>query len=110
MGVYGPLWPSTKVYIVALYSYECLPECIYQGLIYTAMMSTFVYKVYIAFSLFPDVYDPAIKLNMQSANGTRDWSLGLARNVPFTIGTITLYLQVHIIDSPAYDILLGRPF
>jgi len=56
------------------------------------------------------VYDPTIKLNMQSANGTTDWSLGLARNVPFTIGTITLYLQVHIIHAPAYDILLGRPF
>ena len=56
------------------------------------------------------VYDPAIKLNMQSANGTTDWSLGLARNVPFTIGSITLYMQVHIIGSPAYDILLGRPF
>ena len=56
------------------------------------------------------VYDPAIKLNMQSANGNTDWSLGLARNVPFTIGAITLYMQVHIIRSPAYDILLGRPF
>jgi hypothetical protein len=56
------------------------------------------------------VYDPAIRLNMQSANGSTDWSLGLARNVPFTIGSITLYMQVHIIGSLAYDILLGRPF
>ena len=56
------------------------------------------------------VYDPTIRLNMQSANGSTDWSLGLARNVPFTIGSITLYMQVHIIGSPAYDILLGRPF
>ena len=56
------------------------------------------------------VYDPAIRLNMQSANGTTDWSLGLARNVPFTIGSVTLYMQVHIIGSPAYDVLLGRPF
>lgn len=56
------------------------------------------------------VYDPTIRLNMQSANGSTDWSLGLARNVPFTIGSITLYMQVHIISSPAYDILLGRPF
>jgi hypothetical protein len=55
-------------------------------------------------------YNPVIKLNMQSANGTTDWSLGLARNVPFTIGAITLYMQVHIIGSPAYDVLLGRPF
>ena len=55
-------------------------------------------------------YDPRIRLNMESANGTFDWSLGLARNVPFLIGTITLYLQVHIIRSPSYEILLGRPF
>jgi hypothetical protein len=55
-------------------------------------------------------YDPKIRLHMESANGTFDWSLGLARNVTFLIGTITLYLQVHIIRSPSYEILLGRPF
>jgi hypothetical protein len=47
---------------------------------------------------------------MQSANGDVDQSLGLARNVPAKIGDITLYLQIHVIKSPAYDILLGRPF
>ncbi|KAF9537435.1 hypothetical protein CPC08DRAFT_607474, partial [Agrocybe pediades] len=56
------------------------------------------------------IYDPTVKLNMQSANGTVDQSLGLARNVPFRIGSIVLYMQVHIIRAPAYDILLGRPF
>ena len=55
-------------------------------------------------------YDPVVRLNMQLANGTTDWFLGLARNVPFAIGSITLYMQVHIIRSPAYDVLLGRPF
>jgi hypothetical protein len=55
-------------------------------------------------------YDPAIRLPMESANGNLDWSLGMAHNVPFTFGEITLYLQVHIIREPAYDILLGRPF
>lgn len=55
-------------------------------------------------------YDPQIRLNMESANGSFDWSLGLSRNVPFLIGTITLYLQVHVIRSPSYEILLGRPF
>jgi hypothetical protein len=52
-------------------------------------------------------YDPSIKLNMQSANGEVDQSLGLSRNVPCKINTITLYLQIHIIRSPAYNILLG---
>src|SRR5271168_4141213 len=55
-------------------------------------------------------YDPSIILNMVSANGNINQSLGLARNVPFQVGSITFYLQVHIIQSPAYDVLLGRPF
>ncbi|KAF9040168.1 hypothetical protein BJ165DRAFT_1351674 [Panaeolus papilionaceus] len=53
--------------------------------------------------------DPSIQLNMESANGSVDQSLGLARNVPFKIGDITFYFQVHVIRSPSYDILLGRP-
>lgn len=55
-------------------------------------------------------YDPDVILNMQSANGTVDSSLGLARNVPFNIGDLTFYLQVHIIRNPTYNVLLGRPF
>jgi len=55
-------------------------------------------------------YDPTIVVNMQSANGIVDPSLGLARNVPFLVGSFTFYMQVHVIRSPAYDILLGRPF
>ncbi|PSR75187.1 hypothetical protein PHLCEN_2v9265 [Hermanssonia centrifuga] len=47
---------------------------------------------------------------MQSANGVVDPSLGLARNVPFQVGELTFYLQVHVIRQAAYDILLGRPF
>lgn len=55
-------------------------------------------------------YDPSVRLYMQSANGQFNQSLGLARNVPFRIGTLTFYLQVHVLKTPAYDILLGRPF
>ncbi|KZT18204.1 hypothetical protein NEOLEDRAFT_1029161, partial [Neolentinus lepideus HHB14362 ss-1] len=55
-------------------------------------------------------YDPRIQLRMQSANRSIDMSLGLARNVPFQLGDVVLYLQVHVIRDPAYDILLGRPF
>ena len=52
-------------------------------------------------------YNPTIVLHMQSANGAINPSLGLARNVPFLIGELTFYMQVHIIRNPAYDILLG---
>lgn len=55
-------------------------------------------------------YDPTIRLNMQSANGEVDQSLGLVRNVPFCVANIVLYLQMHVIRAAAYDILLGRPF
>ena len=55
-------------------------------------------------------WDPDIQIYMQSANGQLKKSVGLARNVPFLFGDITVYLQVHIIDGPAYKILLGRPF
>lgn len=55
-------------------------------------------------------YDPSIQIHMQSANGEIDPSLGLARNVACKVSDITLYLQIHVIRNPAYDILLGRPF
>ncbi|KAG5649522.1 hypothetical protein H0H81_003314 [Sphagnurus paluster] len=55
-------------------------------------------------------YDPTVILNMVSANGTVDPSLGLAWNVPCEVEGITIYLQVHVIHDPAYDILLGCPF
>src|SRR6202453_2236903 len=56
------------------------------------------------------VYNPEVQLHMQSANKSINQSLGLSRNVPCRIGNITLYLQMHVIRDPAYDILLGRPF
>jgi hypothetical protein len=55
-------------------------------------------------------YNPGVTIPMQLANGGIDHSLGLARNIPCNIGNITLYMQIHIIRNPAYDILLGRPF
>jgi hypothetical protein len=56
------------------------------------------------------IYDPTIILNMESANGEINQSLGLARNVLCNIGDVTLYLQIHVIREPAYNVLLGRPF
>ena len=52
-------------------------------------------------------YDPRICLHMQLANGEVDESLRLACNVSAHIGNIVVYIQVHVICSPAYDVLLG---
>jgi hypothetical protein len=56
------------------------------------------------------VYDPTFRISMQLANGDLDMSLGLARNIPFKIGSVTFYMQAHVIDSNAYDVLLGQLF
>ena len=55
-------------------------------------------------------WDPDIRIYMQSANGQVEKSLGIAQNVAFNFDGVTLYLQVHIINEPAYEMLLGRPF
>jgi len=47
---------------------------------------------------------------MVSVNGSIDQALRLACNVPFLVSNITLYLQVHILCTPSYNILLGHPF
>ena len=82
---------------------ECI-ECVVNP---GSQIITMLEEVCHDFSL---AYNPSIKLNMQLANGGMDQSLGLAHNVPCQISPIMLYFQLHIICSPAYDILLGHPF
>lgn len=55
-------------------------------------------------------WDPSLAINMQSANGSITRTCGLAKNVPFIFGNITVYLQVHVIEEAPYRVLLGRPF
>lgn len=55
-------------------------------------------------------WDPSLCFNMESASGHLESTLGLARNVHFSIAGIDVYLQVHILENPPYKILLGRPF
>jgi hypothetical protein len=55
-------------------------------------------------------WDPETVIHMQSANGQLNKTKGLARNVPFKFGEITVYLQLHVVDRAPYQVLLGRPF
>jgi hypothetical protein len=55
-------------------------------------------------------WDPDIVVHMESANKSLEKTLGLAKNIPFVFGPITVYLQVHVIEKAAYKVLLGRPF
>jgi len=55
-------------------------------------------------------WDPSLSIQMQSANGSLSRTCRLARNVLFTLGGVTVLLQVHVIDAAPYTVLLGRPF
>ena len=55
-------------------------------------------------------WDPSIQINMESASNHVEKTLGLARNVSFSVGGLDLLLQVHILEAPPYRVLLGRPF
>ncbi|KAJ4486597.1 hypothetical protein C8J55DRAFT_424354 [Lentinula edodes] len=63
-----------------------------------------------ACNAFGFAFDPEKRINLQSANGNTDWSLELAKDVPFRFGDVVAFLQVQVVDSPAYGFILGRPF
>jgi len=55
-------------------------------------------------------WDPSLSIQLQSANGSLSRTYGLAKNVLFTLGDVTVLLQAHIMETAPYKILLGRPF
>ena len=56
------------------------------------------------------MYDLAITISMQSANGGVTPMKGMAHNMPFAFVNIMLLSQVHIMETMVYNVLLGRPF
>jgi len=52
-------------------------------------------------------WDPNLSIQMQSANRSLSRTCGLARNVPFTLGGVTVLLQVHIMEEVPYTVLMG---
>ncbi|KXN89043.1 hypothetical protein AN958_06394, partial [Leucoagaricus sp. SymC.cos] len=55
-------------------------------------------------------WDPELIINMQGVNGQITKTCGLAKNVPFNFGNVTIHLQVHVMEQAPYRVLLGRPF
>ena len=55
-------------------------------------------------------WDPEFTIRMQDASGKLNQTLGLARNIPFKFGEVTVYLQLHVQNKAPFQVLLGRPF
>jgi hypothetical protein len=47
---------------------------------------------------------------MESANNTKNPTLGLVQNVRAIFGPIVLTLQVQVVEDAPFEVLLGRPF
>jgi hypothetical protein len=56
------------------------------------------------------VWDPDVRIQLRGSDGQLKLSEWLARDVRFTFGDRTVYLQVHVVEGPGYQVLLGRPF
>ncbi|KAJ6542560.1 hypothetical protein B0H19DRAFT_957768 [Mycena capillaripes] len=53
---------------------------------------------------------PEKVLTMESADSNQSLTAGVVENLKFLVGDIDLLLQVHVVDSAPFDILVGRPF
>jgi Protein of unknown function (DUF4100)/Aspartyl protease len=47
---------------------------------------------------------------MESANNTRNHTLGLVQNVRVSFGPVSFSLQIQVVDDAPFEVLLGRPF
>ncbi|KXN90265.1 hypothetical protein AN958_04573 [Leucoagaricus sp. SymC.cos] len=63
-----------------------------------------------AVSTYKITWDPELTINMQSMNRQIMKTCGLAKNIHFNFGNITIYLQVHVMEQAPYRVLLDRPF
>ena len=55
-------------------------------------------------------WDPMITVQMEDVHGGLASTLGLAKNVPFKFGEITMYLQCHVQNRAPFKVLLGWLF
>ncbi|KAF9440755.1 hypothetical protein P691DRAFT_686564, partial [Macrolepiota fuliginosa MF-IS2] len=47
---------------------------------------------------------------MESANASKEMTLGLLRDLPVQIRSSMFYLQVQVFENVPYEMLLGQPF
>ena len=47
---------------------------------------------------------------VESANNTRSRTLGLIEGAAFTLSSLTIYVNVQVVEDAPFLVLLGRPF
>ena len=49
-------------------------------------------------------------MNLEAANSARTMTMGLLEDLPVHLGSVTVFLQVQVIEEAPFEVLLGRPF
>ena len=49
-------------------------------------------------------------MTMESANRTKNATMGVVENLVFDVGCRELLLQVQVVEHANYEVLIGRPF
>ena len=80
------------------------PECILDGGAQVVIMRRDVW----AKLNFPITANKSMR--MESANSSTYQTLGMLENIPITLGSVTVKLQIQVVDDAPFEVLLGRPF
>ena len=49
-------------------------------------------------------------IEMEGANGTTNWTIGCAEDLPLQVGDVTFKVHAHVVEHASFSLLLGRPF
>ena len=56
------------------------------------------------------VIETDVRVHMQTAGGHRSGLIGICREVPVTVGTVTVYQNFFVLEKGTAECLLGRPY
>ena len=46
-------------------------------------------------------------MHMESANSSRYQTMGMIENIPVTLGSVTVHLQIQVVNEAPFEVLLG---
>ena len=90
--------------IYPLFGHGVTPECILDGGAQVVIMCRDVW----AKLNFPITANKSMR--MESANSSTYQTLGMLENIPITLRSVTVKLQIQVVDDAPFEVLLGHPF
>ena len=86
------------------FGHSVTPKCILDG---GAQVVIMCHDVWAKLN-FPITANKSMR--MESANSSTYQTLGMLENIPITLGSVTVKLQIQVVDDAPFEVLLGCPF